>query len=122
QAPGVYIIRIQVNDGAGATAIAERKFRASPIRVGRASASIPIYGRAYSQQFYAVNGAPGYSWTLDPGAQLPAGLTFNSAGLLSGAPLEAGYFFSTARVTDSLGASRGLLGLLGKVSAGTPET
>jgi hypothetical protein len=121
QTPGIDTVRIQVTDGTGATAIAETTFRVSPIRVGSASAKIPTYGKPFSQQFYAVNAVPMYSWALVPSAQLPAGLTFSSAGLLSGTPLEAGYFFPIGRITDALGNSRGF-GLLYEVSAGTPDT
>jgi hypothetical protein len=121
QTPGVYTVRIQVTDGAAASVIRETTFRASPIRVGRASAGSPSYGKPYSQQFYAVNAASIYSWATVPGAQLPAGLTFGSAGLLSGTPLEAGYFYPAGRITDAVGNSRSF-GIVLRVSAGTPDT
>ena len=72
-----------------------------------------------------MNAAPPYSWAIIPDAyfrfQLPAGLTFNPSGLLSGTPLEAGDFYPQGRITDALGNSLGF-GLVGEVSAGTPKT
>ena len=51
-----------------------------------------------------------YSWAVIPGDEsntgLPAGLTFTSAGLLSGTPQETGYFSSAGRITDAFGNSR----------------
>src|SRR5262249_36699347 len=43
------------------------------------------------------------------------------AGLLSGTPLEAGYFFPSGRVADALGNARDF-GFFSRVSAGTPKT
>ena len=54
---------------------------------------------------------PPYSWAAIPGdefnAWLPAGLTFTSAGLLSGTPQETGYFSSAGRISDAFGNSPG---------------
>jgi hypothetical protein len=121
QTPGVYTIRIQANDGAGATAIAESDLPVTPIRVGSSSPGLPTYGKPYSRQYYAVNADAPHSWELLAGSQLPAGLTFSSHGLLSGTPQEAGYFSTQARITDAQGNTR-RFGLPSYVSAGTPET
>src|SRR5262249_5581067 len=57
-------------------------------------------GVFYSQQFQAVGGTPGYTWSLASGT-LPTGLTLTGGGLLSGTPSAAGIFSFTIRVTDS---------------------
>jgi hypothetical protein len=126
QSAGPQTIRIQVKDGTGAMVQRQASLHVSPIRVGAASGNDPTYGRAFSRQFYAVNAAPPYSWALFADGRftsngLPVGLSFTSAGLLSGTPLEAGYFFPTARVMDALGNSTEFQ-LLNKVAAPTPET
>ncbi len=121
QTPGNYTILFQVKDGSGATVICESSFTVSPIRVGSANLPAPVFGKPYAEQFYAVNGAVPYSWTLAPGDPLPAGLTFSSTGLVSGTPLETPPYHPTGRVTDSLGNAR-RFSLPGLVSAGTPVT
>jgi hypothetical protein len=127
QQAGNQIIRIQVKDGTGAIVQREATLHVSPIRVGAASGDDPTYGKAFSRQFYAVNAAPPYSWSLAPDARfavndLPTGLEFSASGLLSGTPLEAGYFsLPTGRVTDTLG-NTAEFALLSKVSAATPGT
>lgn len=60
-------------------------------------------GEAYSVQLGAANGKPPYSWSLLSGS-LPAGLSLNAAGLISGTPTVFGSFPFTVRVTDSVGA------------------
>jgi hypothetical protein len=62
-------------------------------------------GAAYSQTLAAAGGTPPYTWTVSAGA-LPAGLTLNAAGVLSGTPTQACASCSfTARVADSIGAA-----------------
>ncbi|MFY9553741.1 MAG: Ig domain-containing protein, partial [Blastocatellia bacterium] len=61
-------------------------------------------GDPYSQQFFAANGKPPYAWVLSQGA-LPAGLSLNAAGLISGVPSVFGAFSFTVRASDSLGAT-----------------
>lgn len=48
-------------------------------------------GVAYSFQFTATGGSGSYNWSVVSGA-LPAGLTLNASGLLSGTPTTAGTF------------------------------
>lgn len=59
---------------------------------------------AYSFQLEATGGTLPYTWSLvAPDNTLPAGMSFNSAGLLSGTPTVAGTFSLNFRVTDNLG-------------------
>jgi len=61
-------------------------------------------GEAYSLQLVAANGRTPYAWSLLSGS-LPAGLSLNAAGVISGTPTVFGTFPFTVRVTDSFGAT-----------------
>jgi hypothetical protein len=60
------------------------------------------YGVAYTQTVTSIRGAPIVAYALAGGA-LPGGLSFNSQGLLSGTPTNAGSFSFTVRATDAAG-------------------
>jgi hypothetical protein len=52
----------------------------------------------------ATGGKPAYSWSLDGGTTLPAGLSLDAAsGAISGTPAAPGHATVQLRVTDSLG-------------------
>jgi gliding motility-associated-like protein len=62
---------------------------------------------AYSKQITsATGGTPGFTYTLDAGSSLPAGLSLSSTGLISGTPTatEGPYSFSVL-ATDSKGCT-----------------
>jgi putative Ig domain-containing protein len=61
-------------------------------------------GDPYSMQLAAANGRPPYTWTLISGS-LPAGLSMNASGLISGTPTTFGNFPFAVRATDSVGAT-----------------
>ncbi len=64
-------------------------------------------GAAYNQTLTASGGVPGYVWSLNAGSnQLPAGVTLNPAGVLSGTPTADGTTAITLKVTDSTGAAK----------------
>ncbi len=54
--------------------------------------------------FTAQGGTPPYQWTLSAG-QLPAGLSLDAAGIVTGTPTALGSFTFTVRATDSIGGS-----------------
>jgi uncharacterized delta-60 repeat protein len=57
---------------------------------------------------YAFNGSCGaapYSWSLDTGNMLPAGLTLSGDGVLSGTPTVTGNFGFMVKLVDNLGRS-----------------
>ncbi len=58
----------------------------------------------YNAQLEAGGGAPPYTWTIDSGA-LPAGLTLNEAGVISGRPTSFGSTTFTIRVRDAVGTT-----------------
>src|SRR5690606_6072649 len=57
---------------------------------------------AYSTTIAAEDGTTPITWSVTAGA-LPAGLTFNSAGVLDGTPTTAGVYDFTVTATNSVG-------------------
>lgn len=53
----------------------------------------------------ATGGTPGYTYSLEPGSTLPAGLSLSSAGLLTGTPTTAGSYAFAVTATDSKGCT-----------------
>lgn len=60
------------------------------------------YGVAYSQTLSSARGTGTVNFTILSGS-LPAGLAFNSQGVLAGTPTNSGTFNFTVRATDSSG-------------------
>ena len=71
----------------------------TPSTLSGATAGVP-----YTNFVSASGGAGPYSWSISEGL-LPPGLTFSSAGNISGTPTSAGSFSFTASVRDSGSAS-----------------
>lgn len=68
---------------------------ASPLPVG-------TVGQLYSHTLTVSGGTPGFAWSLNAGSNpLPAGLTLNAAGLITGTPTAAGTVTITMRVEDA---------------------
>lgn len=61
-------------------------------------------GISYSATVQAANGTAPYTWSIS-GGQLPGGLSFSAAGVLSGTPTAKGTFSVDVKVTDSTGAA-----------------
>jgi hypothetical protein len=57
-------------------------------------------GTAYAQNFSVAGGTQPYTFTIDSGS-LPAGITLDPAGKLSGTPTGLGVFHFVVRVTDA---------------------
>jgi len=55
-------------------------------------------GEPVSVQFSADGGVGEVAWSLEAGSTVPAGLSFSSAGMLTGLPIEAGTAAFTVRV------------------------
>ena len=100
---GIYSFRIRATDSG--TAAAEATFSLSITGAlsitTNTSLATGSAGSPYSQSFAATGGTPPYSWS-ETGA-LPAGLTFSTAGVLSGTPTQVGTFPITVQVTDASG-------------------
>ncbi len=58
-------------------------------------------GAAYNQTLNASGGTPPYTWSLAAGSTLPTGLSLSPAGVINGAPQNAGTFSVTITVTDA---------------------
>jgi hypothetical protein len=96
---------------------AKRKFTVYPKLVITTADPLTavVIGNPYSVQFAATGGKPPYTWkvtlcnkiapdgvtTAPCPAPLPAGLTFTTAGLLSGTVTESGDFQLTVEAQDS---------------------
>ncbi len=64
-------------------------------------------GVSYNQTLAASGGVPGYVWSLNTGSNpLPAGLTLNPAGVISGTPTADGTKTITIKVMDSTNATK----------------
>ena len=73
--------------------------------ISPASLPAPVLGNAYSQALSTLGGVAPYTYSLTSGS-LPSGLSFNSAGVLSGAATVFGSFNFTITSTDAAGASK----------------
>jgi hypothetical protein len=58
-------------------------------------------GGSYTAQLAATGGAGTPTWALAPGSSLPAGLTMNAQGAITGTPTTPGTSTFTVRLTDS---------------------
>jgi YVTN family beta-propeller protein len=58
-------------------------------------------GQPYSFALQATGGNPPYTWWYAKGGDLPRGLHFSTAGVLSGTPKKAGNYSITFRVRDT---------------------
>ena len=107
--PGNYNIAVRVQDGSTGTGAPFSLIQNYTIVVATpaiviAPATIPggAVGTPYSATLTASGGVAPYSFSLQAGA-LPIGMTFSSAGVLSGTPRSDGNFSVTVRATDSNG-------------------
>jgi len=106
-APGTCTI-LANQPGNGAYAAAAEVSQSFPIVIPGGAVSIvtgsllpsAIAGEDYSNSITATGGASPYSFSLISGV-LPSGLSFSSAGTLSGVPITPGTYNFTIRVTDS---------------------
>jgi Putative Ig domain len=72
-----------------------------PLTITTTSLPAGQQNTSYSAQLMAAGGVPPYVWSLSSNTQLPAGLSFSAAGLLSGTPTAASNTTPGFVVTDS---------------------
>ena len=95
---------------------------APPPSITTTTLSTGEVGVAYNQSIAATGGLTPYTWSRTGGA-LPAGLTLNASGVITGAPTTAGTTSVTVRVTDAAGkfATRTFtINVVAKVAIFTP--
>lgn len=99
---GSYTFSIQVKDANGATSAKNFTIviNTAPPVISTSSLPDGDLGSSYSQSLQAAGGSAPLNWSLDSGS-LPAGLTLNSSGLISGTPTQVGQFNFVVRVSDS---------------------
>ncbi len=111
---GVFSYKIQVKDSTGATAntgTSSCTLTIVPLppvlQCGSCSSNKATVGVAYSAKLTVTGGSgSGYTFKLDTGSVLPAGLTLNSStGVISGIPTTPGTYIVTSVVTDSMGGT-----------------
>ncbi len=106
--PGAYSVVITVRDTGARTASTTLVIAVAPAvaPLGILATALPsgTTGEAYSATLTATGGVPPYTWSVASGA-LPAGLTLDSTGQLSGKPAQSGAFDFRARVRDSAGTT-----------------
>jgi len=102
--PGTFTVTAQVTDSQGTTVSKNLSLTVvvGPLSITTTSLTNATVAAFYSRPLSASGGVAPYSWTA---TGLPAGLTINGAGLISGRPTVAGTFTVTAQVTDSLGTT-----------------
>jgi hypothetical protein len=108
-ATGDFVVHVTVTDGDGATASNDVPLHISPMAL-RTEQPPGTLGLAYSAVLRVIGGSPfssGPTYTaVLAGGRLPAGLTFDPSTLLiSGTPLENGFFQPRFVFTDSAGAT-----------------
>uniref|UniRef100_UPI00292DD1E0 putative Ig domain-containing protein n=1 Tax=Pedobacter nototheniae TaxID=2488994 RepID=UPI00292DD1E0 len=107
-ASGVFTFTIRATDASAGTgpytgARAYSLTIAAPtITIAPATLASATMGSAYNQTVSASGGTAPYTYTIVAGS-LPAGLTLNSAGLLSGTPTVSGNFPITIKAVDQTG-------------------
>jgi len=61
----------------------------------------PTVNTYFSHQLTATGGTTPYTWSLESGSALPAGLVLDSSGVISGIPTTAGTTTVTVQATDT---------------------
>jgi hypothetical protein len=103
-APGNFDFTARVTDAANQSATRPLRFTinpsAAPLSISNAAMPNATAGAAYTQNLAAAGGRGPYVWSITTGS-LPAGLTLNPTGNISGTPSTPGPSSFTLRVTDA---------------------
>lgn len=103
---GTYSVAVRITDAEGDWVIRNITFnieagQCAPLVAGNASVSL-TEGAAFNFALSATGGTPPYRWSA---VGLPAGVSVNANGVLSGSIAAAGNYTGVAQVTDSEGVS-----------------
>ncbi|WP_165929256.1 putative Ig domain-containing protein [Shimia isoporae] len=102
---GSFPIGVRVTDAEGNTGNAVYSLVINPVQtlsIAPPSLGTTVYGDPFTATFTATGGAGGYQFNLAAGT-LPAGLTLETDGTLTGTALEVGSFGFTVGVEDAEG-------------------
>jgi len=105
-APGMYSYTIKLTDSNSPAGSVTESYSGTvytplnPITCTAPTGAPPTVGLAYSNTCMATGGATPYTWSISSGA-LPAGLSLNPSGLISGTATTAGQYTYTIKLTDS---------------------
>jgi hypothetical protein len=105
-ASGTFPITFTASNGVSPNAVQSFSLTVNPTPLSITTTSLPsgYVNAPYSQQLTATSGVSPYAWSLT--GILPAGLSLNGAGLISGTPSgPTGTFNFTVTVTDSAAAT-----------------
>jgi hypothetical protein len=104
-AAGTYAFSLTVSDSSGQTATVPVSLKVSTVALSPESVPPGAVGSAYAVSLVPSGGTPPYTVELDPGRDLPPGLTLAPSGVLSGTPTHAGNYFMAIAAIDSAGAT-----------------
>jgi hypothetical protein len=100
-APGSYATTIRVTDSHGNFFDRAVSFVVAPLVI-TSYGSLPraVLNKPYGYNFTAFGGTGSYLWTVASGSSLPAGLTLDNTGYLSGTPTVSGTYSFSVKVAD----------------------
>jgi large repetitive protein len=102
-AAGDFPFTVRVSDGSRAATQAYTLTVVPRLTVGAVQVPAGEVARPFQLRLAATGGRAGYTWSLATGSTLPAGLTLDPAGVISGTPTAPGTFPLKLTVTDTLG-------------------
>ncbi len=97
--PGNYTIPLRVTDSAAASQVLNLNLEVVPVGATPVLVPYATVGVPYSQAFAFTGGTAPIQFTV--GDQLPPGMSFNAAGVLSGTPTTAGMYNTRLFAYDS---------------------
>lgn len=102
---GTYVFVLEADDNAhvAASGFKTITFTVTPISITTNSLPFGNVGTAYSESLAATGGTGTLTWSLSNGSYLPAGLTLQANGTLSGTPTAAGQYGFPLIVADQGG-------------------
>ena len=104
---GTSSFTVRIQDAAGQSATKALSITINPFNVPNITTTTlkgGTVGQGYNQTLRATGGLGALTWSVT-GGSLPAGLTLNSAGTISGTPGAAGNSNFTVTATDTFGQS-----------------
>jgi hypothetical protein len=106
---GSFPISVQCTDNSMPAQVATRPLSITvatsgtnnPLTITTVSLPNATEGTAYSAQLDASGGTTPYQWAVDPGSNLPPGLSLSASGRISGTPTTPGRYVFTLVVADA---------------------